>query len=57
MTAFPLFADAWHRRDHDALVEKHWRALIWQNQQQRLRRATPNTDDIPPLLREVLRRA
>lgn len=31
----PLFADAHHRRDYDALIEKLWRARVRLNEQRR----------------------
>jgi hypothetical protein len=46
------------QRDIDYLVQALWRARVWMNQQRRLRQAapTPNSNDIPPLLRKQLER-
>lgn len=43
MTTFPLFADDWHRRDYDALIEKRSDARMWLRGEAKVRREQPPT--------------
>jgi hypothetical protein len=45
------------QRDADYLVLALWRARIWLNQQRRQRQQPTDRYEIPPLLRETLKRA